>query len=112
NKNSIASLAFDLRKSGRVPPAAKAMTEQAGRLHAKKRLNGGATARPRAPHPNHIRYKAESRKRDPGLVEPPAPELPFEPFYLRLLHLTETTCKWPVAGEKADTLFCGHDAPG
>lgn len=28
---------------------------------------------------------------------------------MTLMDLTSKDCRWPVSGEKADTLFCGHD---
>ena len=34
----------------------------------------------------------------------PAPK----PLNLTLLELDSRSCRWPVAGEKASTLFCGH----
>lgn len=45
-------------------------------------------------------------------LRPPPPSIP-KPLLVRLVDLGNHDCRWPVSGEKADTLFCGHNAePG
>jgi GcrA cell cycle regulator len=39
---------------------------------------------------------------DDSIVKP-------RPLMMKLFDLSNNDCRWPVEGEKANTLFCGHD---
>jgi GcrA cell cycle regulator len=55
------------------------------------------------------RVRTVWRPKPPKLKPVAATDLPPEPVAnpVTLLELTEFTCRWPVAGEPADMLFCG-----
>lgn len=43
----------------------------------------------------------------------PAPADMPKPLLVKLFDLESSDCRWPVSGEKADMLFCGHNVePG
>lgn len=82
NRNTIASLAFDLRKADRIPP---------------RKLK---TAR------KHPAAKIKNKKDDRQPVPPISRERAFEP--VTLLGLTPTTCRWPLGDPRSpDFGFCG-----
>lgn len=74
------------------------------------------------PHRNDIKGRAEQRAASPGLpahLVAGEARKPFEvvgvpvPLMLRLVDLTEQTCKWPVGDPTAEGFgFCGNHASG
>lgn len=92
-----------------------------GKLHrlAVQEAAGGKLVK--APRANLQRPPATPRKPKMKLVPPaPKPALPAvqlvddsivkpRPLLMKLFDLDNNDCRWPVEGEKANTLFCGHN---
>lgn len=56
---------------------------------------------------SNIAGKKESRTHDP-IFKHTTPSVPLQPLMVALVDLRPNMCRFPVAGERADTLFCGH----
>jgi GcrA cell cycle regulator len=92
-----------------------------GKIHrlAVQEAAGGKLVK--APRANLQRPPAPPRKPKMKLVPPaPKPALPSvqlvddsivkpRPLLMKLFDLDNNDCRWPVEGEKANTLFCGHN---
>jgi hypothetical protein len=86
--------------------------------HIGAKLNGknGPKPKPKAPavrsskaklHPGNIAGKKESRTHDPEFSHS-TPVVDVDPLMVALVDLRPNQCRFPVSGERADTLFCGH----
>lgn len=101
-----------------------AVIGKAARLGLKKHVNAPNSPY-RAPPPPKVKplvgtNNRPKKKADPVKVaevlkienRPAPPSIP-KPLSLKLFELNHDDCRWPVSGEKASTLFCGHDVqPG
>lgn len=55
-------------------------------------------------------FAAPKKASAPAAVDPVTVTIPVpDPLLLRLFELERNHCKWPVAGDRENTLFCGAD---
>lgn len=99
--------------------ARSSIIQRARRLGMPLRGKDGP-AKPAAPKPpkvkaakpvkllaGNIANKRESRTHDP-VFKHVTPSVPLRPLMVALIDLRPNMCRFPVAGDRADTLFCGH----
>lgn len=104
-RNAVIGKIHRLGLSGRDKPATKTGTRQkrTARANGYTRTNRSA---PRATKSNGVANLAKSSPQPPErTVDLVAPE----PLRIKLVNLTESTCKWPLGDpQEAKFSFCGH----
>jgi hypothetical protein len=80
------------RKGGPKPGAANPLTIKASKTFL---------------HAGNIAGKKESRANDPEFKHV-TPVVAVEPLMVKLVDLRPKHCRFPVCGEREETLFCGH----
>lgn len=109
SNGAISSYVRRAREKGLLPPATRETLSQAGRLHARRRLNPGPSKQNL--HPGNIARKADSRQYDPGLdidrsnAFDPLPDTKPIP----LQDLNNRTCRWPIECDEPGFFFCGAE---
>lgn len=70
-----------------------------------------ATVKPLVGSAQFARKKADPAKMAEvkAIENKPAPAGLPKPLFVKLFELERNDCRWPVTGEKENTLFCGHN---
>lgn len=94
----------DVPLSGEVPVRAVEMLREKNGSKAKPLVR---TARqPRLATPKPEKPAVAPKPVDESVMGHMEPGV--TPLFRKLFELENNDCRWPVSGEKADTLFCGH----
>jgi GcrA cell cycle regulator len=104
-RNAVIGKIHRLGLSGRDKPASKSGTRQKRTVRA----NGYSRANRSAPRAATLNGVANLAKASPQPLERAVDLVAPEPLRIKLVNLTESTCKWPLGDpQEADFCFCGH----
>ncbi len=104
-RNAVIGKIHRLGLSGRDKPASKSGTRQ----KRTARTNGYSRVNRSTPRATKSSGTANSAKASTPNFEPVVDLVAPEPLRIKLVNLTESTCKWPLGDpQDADFSFCGH----